>query len=193
MAVNYRQIFAKKKALEDKILKLCPDADKSSGIYLFYRISAEGFKNAYVGQATTNLIQRMASHLNGYDTHIDKSLRKYGLYDAIKNPYGYKCKILERCRAEECNERETIWIKKFADDGWQLKNTTGGSQGEGKFNISENKQSKGYYEGVAMGKEKTRLKVKEYFDKYLDYSIKDKPNKIKERKLQEFSDFLENK
>lgn len=188
--VNYRYIFAKKKRNEERILKLCPDAPKSSGIYLFYRTSEQGFKNCYIGQATTNLLQRMANHLEGYDTHIDKSLRKYGLYDEIKNPYGYKCKVLCLCPKEECNDKEVYYIKKFADEGWQLKNTTGGSQGEGKFGIDENKASKGYYQGVAYGENRAVKRIKIFFDKYLDYSIKGEPNKIKERKLQEFTDYL---
>lgn len=188
--INYKQIFARKKNNEQKILNICPNVPKESGIYLFYRISEQGFKNCYVGQATTNLLQRMASHLEGYDTHIDKSLRKYGLYDAIKNPFGYKCKVLCLCPKEECDDKEIYYIKKFADEGWQLKNSTGGSQGSGKFGIDENKSGKGYFQGIAQGIKKTKQKVKLYFDKYLDYSIKGKTNKIKERKLVEFGEFI---
>ena len=190
MTVNYRMIFAKKKRNEERIKKLCPDIQPRPGIYLFYRISEQGFKNCYVGQATTNLLQRTASHLDGFDTYIDKSIRKHGLYDAVKNPFGYKLKILCYCSKEECNQKEVDYIKQYADEGWQLKNVTGGSQGEGKFGINENKSSKGYYEGIARGRVKTLKEIRVFFDKYLDYSIKGKPNKIKERKLLEFGELL---
>ena len=189
MAVNYRRIFARKNANEKRIKKLCPDIEPKTGIYLFYRISEQGFKNCYVGQAV-NLLSRCSSHLDGYDTHIDKSIRAHGLYDEIKNPFGYKLKILCYCSKEECNQKEVEYIKLYADEGWQLKNTTGGSQGEGKFGVNENKSSKGYYEGIARGQVKTQELVRTYFEKYLDYTIKGKPNKIKERKYEEFTVFL---
>ena len=54
----------------------------------------------------------------------------------------------------------------------------------------ENQSPKNYREGVAYGELKTKRKVKEYFDKYLDYSVKGVSNKIKERKYNEFKDWL---
>ena len=186
---NYKQIFAIKKQNEERIKKLCPKATHTSGIYFIYR-EQNGFKFGYVGQATKSLLSRLGEHLNGYKQHIDLSIRKYGLYDKVKNPYGYKVSIICYCTPEQCNEKEQEFIKKYANEGWQLRNSTTGSQGEGKQSIIENKSTKGYREGVAYGELKTKRQVKVFFDKYLDFVIKDKPNKVKERKYNEFKEWL---
>ena len=190
MAPNYRQIMAIKAQNEKRILKVCPDAKKESGIYCFYRINEQGFKFAYIGLATKSVLTRLAEHLSGYNQHIDLSIRKYGLYDEETNEYGYKIKVLCYCPEEECNEKEQYYIKQYADEGWQLRNVTGGSQGEGKFNLNEGKSPKGYREGVSKGYENARKYVSELFDKYLTYDIKGKPGKIKTRKYDEFTAFL---
>lgn len=190
MAPNYRQIMAIKAQNEKRILKVCPDAKKESGIYCFYRINEQGFKFAYIGLATKSVLTRLAEHLSGYNQHIDLSIRKYGLYDEETNKYGYKIKVLCYCPEEECNEKEQYYIKQYADEGWQLRNVTGGSQGEGKFNLNEGKSPKGYKEGVSKGYENARKYVSELFDKYLTYDIKGKPGKIKQRKYDEFTAFL---
>ena len=75
--MNYKQIYAIKKANEEKILKVCPDCPNTSGIYFLLR-EESGFKWAYIGKAR-NLLSRLAGHLNGYQ-HIDLSLKKHGLY-----------------------------------------------------------------------------------------------------------------
>ena len=49
---------------------------------------------------------------------------------------------------------------------------------------------KTYRNGKAIAHEKARLYVKNMFDKYLDYTIKGKVTKIKERKFAEFGEFL---
>lgn len=171
--VNYKKIFAMRQKDEEKIKKLCPDAIHKAGIYCFYRISEEGFKSAYVGLATKSLLSRMAQHLSGYNQHIDLSIRKYGLYDKDKNPFGYRCKVVCFCNSEEeCNEKEQYYIKKVADAGWQLKNVTGGSQGKGKFGISENKPSKGYYDGKKQGRKDLAKEIRNLVEKYLVISTK---------------------
>ena len=191
MAPNYRQIYAIKKQNEEKILRLCPDAKQESGIYLFYRINEQNFRFAYIGQASkNNLLSRLADHLSGYSQHIDLSIRKYGLYDEEKNPYGYKIMVLCYCPSEECDEKEQYYIKQYADEGWQLRNVTGGSQGQGKFNMNEGKSTKGYRDGLVQGRKNTQKEIKELFDKYLTYDIKGKPGKIKTRKYDEFTAFL---
>ena len=48
MAPNYRQIYAIKAENEKKILRVCPDAKKESGIYCFYRINEQGFLINYL-------------------------------------------------------------------------------------------------------------------------------------------------
>ena len=187
---NYKQVFAIKKQNEERIKKICPKANHTSGCYFIYR-EQNGFKFGYVGQATKSLLSRLADHLNGYKQHIDLSIRKYGLYDETKNPFGYKVAILCYCEPNKCDEKEQFYIKKYANEGWQLRNSTTGSQGEGKQSMIENQSPKNYREGVAYGELKTKRKVKEYFDKYLDVSIRPPSNKTKERKYNEFKEWLE--
>lgn len=185
--VDYGQLYAKKKALEGKVLKLCPNARNEKGIYAFTRVDDHNVRHFYVGQSVACL-SRLISHLQGYDSHIDLSIRKWGLYDESKNPYGYKIHILEY--TDNLDEREKFWIMKYIQNGAQSKNVSYGGQGEGKAHLNENKQSRGYYEGVAYGKKKVCEEVKVFFDKYLDFVIKEPSNKIKERKLKEFEELL---
>lgn len=194
MATNYRQIYAIRKQNENKILQLCPEAKQASGIYCFYRIDENNFRFCYVGQASKdNLLSRCASHLEGYKQHIDLSIRKYGLYDEEKNPYGYKLMVLCYCSAEECDEKEQLFIRQYADDGWQLKNVEIGGK-SGKTDMNERKPSKGYREGVAQGRKQTQKEIAKLFEKNLTYEINGKPNKNKEKAYQKFTDFLnENK
>lgn len=190
MAPNYRKIMAIKAENEKRILKVCPDAKKESGIYCFYRINEQGFKFAYIGLATKSVLTRLAEHLSGYNQHIDLSIRKYGLYDEEKNEYGYKIKILCYCPEEECNEKEQYYIKQYADEGWQLRNVTGGSQGEGKFNLSEGKSTKGYRDGLQQGRKNTIKEIAKLFEKNLTYQINGTVNKRKQTALDKFESIL---
>ena len=188
MAPNYRQIMAIRKANEDKIRKMCPTVSEKSGIYVFWRIDENGFKYSYVGQAK-NLLKRLAEHLSGYQ-HIDCSIKKHKFYDEESNPYGYHVEIIEECAEEALDEREQYWIKWNADNGYQLRNKTTGSQGEGKSALGEGKSNRGYRDGLVQGRKNTQKEIKELFDKYLTYDIKGKPGKIKQRKYDEFTAFL---
>jgi hypothetical protein len=98
--------------------------------------------------------------------------------------------IIEECAEDALDEREQYWIKWNADNGYQLRNKTTGSQGEGKSAIGEGKSPKGYREGLVQGRKNTQKEIKELFDKYLTYDIKGKPGKIKTRKYDEFTAFL---
>jgi hypothetical protein len=188
MATNYRQIMAIRKANEDKIRKACPIATEHSGIYVFWRIDENMFKYAYVGQAK-NLLKRLAEHLSGYQ-HIDLSIKKHKFYDEETNPYGYHVEIICHCPEDELDGREQYWIKHYADQGYQLRNKTTGSQGEGKAALGEGKSNRGYRDGLVQGRKNTQKEIKELFDKYLTYDIKGKPGKIKQRKYDEFTAFL---
>ena len=190
MAPNYKQIYAIKAQNEKRILKVCPDAKKESGIYCFYRINEQGFKFAYIGLATKSVLTRLAEHLSGYNQHIDLSIRKYGLYDEETNPFGYKIKVLCYCPEEECNEKEQYYIKQYADEGWQLRNVTGGSQAEGKFNLTEGKSTKGYRDGLIQGRKNTQKEIAKLFEKNLTYEINGKPTKNKEKAYDKFTAFL---
>lgn len=189
---NYKQIFAIKRQNEERIKQLCPKAIHTSGIYFIHR-QEDGFKFGYVGKAQTSLLSRLADHLVGYKTknpsHIDKSIKKHGLYDELKNPCGYKVSIICYCKPEECNEKERHYIKECANKGWQLRNTENGGL-LGKTDINERQPSLGYRDGIKQGEKNMLKKVKVFFEKYLDFVIKDKPNKIKERKYKEFVELL---
>ena len=189
--MNYRQLYAIKMQNEKRIKRICPDATHKSGIYCFHREDENGFKYAYVGLATKSVLSRCAEHLSGYTQHIDRSLKSHKLYDK-ENPYGWKLDILCFCSAEECNEKEQFYIKKVHQSGRQLLNVTGGSQGKGKFNISQNKPPKNYYDGLSQGYKNAQKFVSNLFEKHLDYKQKsDKPNKNQEKAMQKFKDFLE--
>lgn len=189
MAPNYRKIMAMKAEYKRQIQKLCPSATNNAGIYVYWRIDENNFKHAYVGQAL-HLLDRLISHMFGYKMYIDTSLRAHKLYDEEKNPYGYHIDILEECSEEDLNERERYWIKYYADSGYQLKNKTLGGQDDKKAVLGEGKSTKGYREGLAQGRKNTQKEIKTLFDKYLTYSIKGSPGKIKQRKYDEFTAFL---
>lgn len=188
MATNYRQIMAIRKANEDKIRRLCPEATENSGIYVFWRVDANEFKYAYVGQAK-NLLKRLAEHLSGYQ-HIDCSIKKYKFYDEESNPYGYHVNVIEECDEEDMDERERYWIKEFADKGYQLRNATTGSQGSGKAALGDGKSTKGYREGLSRGYDNARRDVAKWFEKNLTYSINGKDGKLKQRAYDKFTEFI---
>ena len=144
--MNYAQIKAIEKKNKERILKVCPNADEQSGIYILKRVE-KGFKYAYVGQAK-NLLTRLAQHLSGYQ-HIDLSIKKHGFYSK-ENMTGYKVFAL-RFEENLLDEQEQYYIKYMARCGYQLRNKTSGGQGKGKHGISENKPSKGYYDGLKQG------------------------------------------
>ena len=188
MAPNYRQIMAIRKANEDKIRKICPNVTDNPGIYWFWRIDSNGFHFCYVGQART-LCKRMAEHLSGYQ-HIDLSIKKHKFYDKENNPWGYHAEVLEECALEDLDEREQYWIKYYADQGYQLRNKTTGSQGEGKSALGEGKSNRGYREGLAQGRKNASKEVAKLFEKNLTYGINGTPNKNKEKALAKFEEFL---
>lgn len=181
--MNYRQRFAIRKQREQQIKELCLGIQDKSGIYIFYRIDENGFKFCYCGQAV-RLIQRILDHFEEYD-RIGLSLKKRKLFSDT-NKFGWN---IYYYYTNNLDEEEQLTIKKFADAGYQLYNKTGGGQ-KSKSNLVEGKSPKGYYDGIKQGCKNTKKEVKTYFDKYLDYTIKGKPTKIKERKLKEFKEFL---
>lgn len=193
MAVNYKQVYARKKNCENRIKELCAGITNDSGIYVFFR-EENGFKFAYVGQAK-HLLNRCASHLLGYQ-HIDLSIKKHGLY-SDKNHFGYKLWVI-KVPEIELDNKEREYIQVCANKGYQLRNETLGGQDEGKI-VVESKAPKGYRDGLQQGYENAKREIKELFDKYLDFSIKNcaeshkKDGSFKEifiKKYQEFGEFL---
>jgi hypothetical protein len=183
--MNYRQIKAIEQKNKERILKVC-DVPEISGIYILTRYE-DGFKYAYVGQAK-HLLTRLAQHLSGYQ-HIDLSLKKHGLY-SNENPNGWHISWLP-FHENVLDEYEQKIIKRYANDGFQLRNKTSGSQGEGKRGLDNQKASKGYYDGLQQGYKNAQKFVSNLFDKHLNYSKKsEKPNKNQEKALEKFESFL---
>jgi hypothetical protein len=186
--MNYKQIYAKKKACEKRITDTFGDIPNTSGIYVFTRTDEHGIWYAYVGQAK-NLLSRIAEHLIGYQ-HIDLSIKKHGLYSKEKNVWGYSLKVFLENEGDLDN-KEKEYISLYASLGYQLRNKTIGGQNKGKDGLDDNKPSKGYHDGLEQGRKNAINEIKVLFEKYLDFSIKGEPNKIKERKLNEFKEMLD--
>ena len=185
--MNYKQIYAIKKANKERILKVCPNCPETSGIYFLLR-EEDGFKFAYIGQSV-NLLQRLADHLQGYQ-YIDLSIKKHGLYSK-ENPTGYRVNCLPMPK-EMLDEQEQKYIKQYANAGYQLRNVTSGSQGQGKKGFDNAKPPKNYYDGLFQGYKNAQKFVANLFEKHLDYKQKsDKPNKNQEKAMAKFKDFLE--
>ena len=185
---NYK-LIAKRKAIEkdmhNKLVQMGYNIPKSSGIYIFTR--SEVF--AYIGQAK-DLERRIIDHILNYDQRIDISLKKRGIYDKNTNE-GEWCLSYIPCDISELDSMERQYISAYQKNGVALYNITSGGQDAGKTDINARKPSKTYKQGVEYGREQERAKIKQLFEKYLDYSIKGASNKIKERKLQEFAEYLD--
>ena len=175
-----------------KIIKsICPNITSESGIYLFYRKNEENETCFYVGQAK-DLLTRTAQHLMGRKQHIDKSLYVHKLYSE-DNPYGWKLKVIYKCAIRDLDFYEQHFIQYYLKQGYKTYNVTGGGQYDKKEDIGERYEVKlkTYKNGKKFAYEKAREYVKEMFDKYLDFTIKGKSGKVKERKLEEFKNWLE--
>lgn len=193
--MNYQNI-ARAKAIEQenkkRLLKLNPKLNDESGIYFLLREDENGFKYAYIGQAVHTL-SRLASHLVGYEQHIDLSLRKHKLYDEQKNPYGWRVEFLN-FPENELDEKEKYYIKLYADKGYQLRNVSLGGQGENRASgsIGERKAPKGYMQGVQQGKKVLARKLSSIAEKHLKIEIRDdkKHNKVSQKQYEKFIDLL---
>ena len=184
--MNYKQLYAIKKANKEKILKICPDCPDRSGIYFLLR-EEDGFKWGYVGQAK-HILSRLADHLQNYQ-HIDLSIKKHGLYSE-DNPTGYKIHFLEFPESE-LDEKEQYYIKMYANAGYQMKNSTTGSQGKGKRSLDNAKPPKNYYDGLQQGYRNAQKFVANLFDKHLEYRTKKQPPTINQNKaIEKFEDFI---
>lgn len=186
--MNYKQIYAIKKANEQKILRVCPNCPNRSGIYFLLR-EEDGFRFAYIGQAV-RILERLGAHLSGYQ-HIDLSLKKHGLWSE-ENQHGYKVHFLEYPESQ-LDEMEQKYIKQYANAGYQLRNATSGSQGVGKKSLDNAKPARNYYDGLKQGRKSAQRFVADLFTKHLDYRPrKDPPNAYQIKAMQKFKDFLEN-
>lgn len=183
---NYKQRLAIEAKNKKRWLAINPDLNDKSGIYILTR-EENGFKYAYIGQAK-HILTRLAQHLVTYQ-RIDLSLKAHGLYSE-DNPTGWKVGAINY-PIEELDEKEQFYILKYAQYGYQLRNLTSGSQGQGKEKIADYKPSKGYRDGIKQGYKNASKEISHLFDLHLDYKPKsDRPNKNQEKAMQKFEDFL---
>lgn len=156
---NFRQIKAIEAANKNRIQLLCPAAVDCPGIYVFTERKRHKIRLCRSGE---KVLTRLAQHLTGYEQHIDKSIRKHGLFD--KNPNGYKITV-EYCLSEELDEAERKAIKDWASRGYQLRNKTVGGQDSGKVGMNENAPSRGYRDGLKQGYKNAQRDVAKWFEK----------------------------
>ena len=194
--MSYQNI-ARAKAIEQenkkRLLKLNPKLNDRSGIYFLLREDENGFKYAYVGQAL-HILSRLASHLVGYEQHIDLSLRKHKLYNKEKNPYGWRVEFLNFPESQ-LDEKEKYYIKLYADKGYQLRNVSLGGQGENRASgsIGERKAPKGYMQGVQQGKKVLARELSSIAEKHLKIELREDKvnNKVSQKQFEKFNQLLD--
>lgn len=192
--MSYQNI-ARVKAIEQenkkRLLKLNPKLNDKSGIYFLLREDENGFKYAYIGQAVHTL-SRLASHLVGYEQHIDLSIRKHKLYSE-DNPYGWRVEFLNFPESQ-LDEKEKYYIKLYADNGYQLRNVSIGGQGGNRDSgsIGERKAPKGYLQGIQQGRKNLARELSNIAEKHLKIEIRaDKANnKVSQKQYEKFMDLL---
>lgn len=190
--MDQRQRIARAKAIEkqnkQKLLSVNSKLNDNSGIYFLTRTDENGISYFYIGQSV-NCLQRLASHLNGYQ-HIDLSLKKRGFYSE-SNPYGWKVNMLNYPK-EELDKWEQYWILEYTKKGYQCRyNKTSGGQGDGKEKINEYRPGRTYRDGILQGRKNASKEMDYLFEKHLTVQPKNTPpTKNQERALQKFMDFL---
>lgn len=186
---NYAKLFVTKKDVEEQLKLACPNLQHKSGIYFYTREKLEqggGFA-CYIGKSV-DVAERCISHQISWQQEIDislKSRRYYGKY----NLNGWKLNVLYFPK-ELLNEKERYYINLYKSQNYEMLNIESGGT-TGKEIIGKRKPAKTYTDGVKQGKKKIFEKVKLYFNKYLSFAIKPPINKVKERKLREFKEWLE--
>ena len=185
---KFRQAKAVEKKNKKRLLEVNRYLDEGSGIYFLTRTDENGFKYAYVGQAV-HILTRLAQHMVGYQ-HIDLSLKKHGLYSA-DNPYGWKVDY-SVCDPKMLDRKEQYWIKKYADLGYQLRNKTSGSQGDGKAQIDDYRPKKGYRDGIQQGRKNMARELSSIVEKHLKIELRaDKANnKVSQKQYEKFKELL---
>lgn len=185
-----RKNIAKVKSIQrqniQRLKKLNSDIDSKSGIYFLTRNEPQ----IYIGQAR-HLDERLASHLSGYEQHIDRSLKAHGLYSE-DNPYGYKVNFLHYPESK-LDEMEQYYIQLYAEKGWALKNKTAGSQGVGKVKIADFKPAKGYMDGLKQGRKNLAKELSHIIDKHLTVQLREdkQNNKVSQRAFEKFKGLLD--
>lgn len=185
---NFRQVKAIEQKNKQRLLEVNHRLDDKSGIYFLTREDEQGFRYAYVGQAV-HILTRLAQHLVGYQ-HIDLSLKKHGLYSE-DNPCGWNVNFINY-PTTILDEMEQLWIKRYAYKGYQLRNKTSGSQGEGKSQIADYRPRKGYHDGLKQGRLNLARELSSIAEKHLKIEIREdkRNNKISQKQFEKFKELL---
>ena len=188
-----RQAKAIESENRKRLLKINPKLNDRSGIYFLLREDENGFKFAYVGQAKS-VLQRLASHLVGYEQHIDLSLKRHKLYDKEKNPYGWRVEFLNFPESQ-LDEKEKYYIKLYADNGYQLRNVSIGGQGGNRDSgsIGERKAPKGYLQGIQQGRKNLARELSNIAEKHLKIELREDKanNKVSQKQYEKFKELLQ--
>jgi len=107
------------------------------------------------------------------------------------NPCGWKIGFLHFPKSE-LDKQEQHYIKAYADYGYQLRNKTSGSQGEGKAQIDDYKPSKGYRDGIQQGRKNLAKELSHIAEKHLKIEIREdkRCNKVSQKQYEKFMDLL---
>lgn len=138
------------------------------------------------------MLQRLTSHLVGYEQHIDLSLRKHKLYSE-DNPYGWRVEFLNFPESQ-LDEKEKYYIKLYADNGYQLRNVSIGGQGGNRDSgsVGERKAPRGYLQGIQQGRKNLARELSNIAEKHLKIELRaDKANnKVSQKQYEKFMDLL---
>jgi hypothetical protein len=193
LATNYRQIYAKQKRQREQLLAVNPKLNDEPGIYFLLRNSEENFKFAYIGQTRQGILSRLVSHLNGYEQHIDLSLKRHKLWSE-DNPYGWRIEFMN-CPIDRLDDLEIKYIKAYADAGYQLRNSSLGGQGANRASgqIGERKQPKTYTQGKVEGKKQLAKQLSSIIDKHLEVKIQPgkENNKVSQKQRDKFFELID--
>lgn len=186
---KYMEAQQKKNLFMETLYAYDNKLTEESGIYILTRYNkprqdGSVAKYVYVGQAV-NVLDRLAGHFIGFKQRIDISLKSRGLWYK-SNPYAWKIDVIY-CPKEKLNELERQTIAEYADKGYELYNITSGGQDEGKEDINERASGKGYHDGLKQGYKNCLKDVKEYFENYLEFRIKDEIKVYKKPKTKKES------
>ena len=183
--MNYKQLYAIKRDLEKKVQAHNSEITHDSGIYAFERT----VNYVYVGQSK-DLLNRTVSHLQGYEQHIDLSLKKHGLYSEV-NPDGWRIKILDKCDFDDLDGAERWWIEYYNSNPlYNVLNITDGGQGKGKSDIGQRKAVKGDQDGKKAGRDIILKEINERLTKGDIRLVIESPNKRKEQHLAKLIEIL---
>lgn len=189
---NWRKAKMIEKKYKEQLYSMNPTLCDKGGIYFLIRTDENGFKYAYIGQSkdSVGVLTRLAQHMASHKQHIDNSLSKHKLYDAEKNPYGWKANAIY-CNDSQLDKLEQKYIKKYADAGFQLRNVSLGGQGAGRDMIADTKPRKGYRDGLQQGKLSLARDLKHIIDLHLNISLKKPDNKVSQKAFKKFNALLD--